>query len=164
MTNNDLLRSLRFALNMRDRTLLTCFEEGGIRLTPDELAMLFAREGEPNFEPLTDALFGAFLEGLIVVGRGRREPKPGEERPSERPELTNNRILRALRIALELKDTDIVAIMEQSNTPISKTEVGALFRREDHRNYQPCGNQFLRNFLRGLATWYQGKGEPSRDP
>ncbi|MDB4989500.1 MAG: hypothetical protein JWN04_4678, partial [Myxococcaceae bacterium] len=73
-------------------------------------------------------------------------------------DLSNNRILRALKIALELKDVDMLAIMELASTPITKTELSALFRREDHRNYQPCGNQFLRNFLKGLGVWHR-KGQ-----
>ena len=70
--------------------------------------------------------------------------------------LTNNDILKKLRVALELKDEDIVKILSLVDFEISKTELGAFFRKEDHPNYRPCGDQLLRNFLNGLVIYKRG--------
>jgi uncharacterized protein YehS (DUF1456 family) len=156
MTNNDVLRSFRYALDLKDSTMLACFAEGGPALSPAQLAALLRREEDAGFEPLSDELLSQFLDGFVSTRRGKREPKPGEPR-AERAQLSNNRILRAVRIGLELKDTDVIEIMGLADTAVSKTELSALFRREDHRNYQPCGNQFLRSFLRGLGIWSRAR-------
>lgn len=156
MNNNDVLRSLRYALDLRDTAVLACFADAGVTLTQPQLFALLKRDEEPGFEPLSDQLLNQFLDGFVSVRRGKREAAPGEVPPA----LSNNRILRAVRIGLELKDTDMLDILEQAGAPISKTELSALFRREDHRNYQPCGNQFLRHFLRGLASWHRARTAP----
>jgi uncharacterized protein YehS (DUF1456 family) len=73
--------------------------------------------------------------------------------------LTNNDILKKLRVALELRDDDIIEILKLSDFEISKTELSALFRKEDHPNYKKCGDQLLRNFLNGLITYKRGPRE-----
>ena len=67
--------------------------------------------------------------------------------------MDNNDVFKKLRVALELKDTDIIEILELSNFKISKTELNAFFRREDHPNYKNCGDQVMRNFLNGLVIY-----------
>jgi uncharacterized protein YehS (DUF1456 family) len=71
--------------------------------------------------------------------------------------MNNNDILKKLRIALELKDTDILDILKLAEFELSKTELSALFRSPDHRNYKECGDQILRNFLNGLIIRNRGK-------
>jgi uncharacterized protein YehS (DUF1456 family) len=71
--------------------------------------------------------------------------------------MTNNDILKKLRIALELKDTDIIDILKLADFEITKSELSALFRNPDHRNYKECGDQILRNFLNGLIIRNRGK-------
>ena len=157
-TNNDVLRTLRYALELDNPTLLGIFAEGDAGISARHLAALLKGEEEDGFEPLDDALLARLLDGLIARYRGRREPGPAA-RPESLTRLSNNAILRALRIALELKDADLLAIMSLAGVAVSKPELSALFRREDHRNYQPCGDQFLRTFLRGLGVWHR-QGRP----
>ena len=71
--------------------------------------------------------------------------------------MTNNTILKKLRVALELKDTDIIDILKLADFEISKSELSALFRKEDHKNYKECGDQLLRRFLDGLIIRNRGK-------
>lgn len=75
--------------------------------------------------------------------------------------LTNNEVLKKLRVALQLKDTDILKILGNVEFEISKTELSAIFRRDDHPNYVPCGDQLLRNFLNGLVIEKRGPMKPS---
>jgi len=73
--------------------------------------------------------------------------------------MTNNDILKKLRVALKLRDEDIVEILMLVDFPMSKSEVNALFRTEDHPNYKECGDQLLRNFLNGLIIYKRGPME-----
>lgn len=70
--------------------------------------------------------------------------------------LTNNDILKKLRVALQLKDEDIVDILRLADFEVTKSELGALFRNPDHPNYRECGDQLLRNFLNGLIIYKRG--------
>jgi uncharacterized protein YehS (DUF1456 family) len=161
VTNNDVLRSLRYALELDNATLVEYFALADVEMPLSYLASLLKKDDEPGFEPLSDELLVRLLDGFVTKLRGPREggPAPATEAPAA---LTNNQILRSLRIGLELKDTDVLAIMQRAGVTVSKSELGALFRREDHRNYQPCGDQFLRNFLKGVAQWHRTRAPSKR--
>jgi uncharacterized protein YehS (DUF1456 family) len=73
--------------------------------------------------------------------------------------VTNNDIFKKLRVALKLKDDDIIKILKLVDFKISKSELGAIFRKEDHPNYKECGDQLLRNFLNGLIIHLRGPAE-----
>lgn len=77
--------------------------------------------------------------------------------------MTNNDILKKLRVALKLTNDDIITIMKLVDFNVSKSELGALFRREDHPKYMECGDQFLRNFLNGLIIYLRGPMEEKPD-
>ena len=70
--------------------------------------------------------------------------------------MTNNDIFKKLRVAHKLKDDDIVKILALVDFRISKSELNAFFRREDHPKYMECGDQILRNFLNGLIIHLRG--------
>ncbi len=73
--------------------------------------------------------------------------------------LTNNDILKKLRVALKMRDDDIVKVLSLVNFKISKSELGAFFRSEDHPKYMVCQDQILRNFLNGLIIYKRGPRE-----
>jgi uncharacterized protein YehS (DUF1456 family) len=73
--------------------------------------------------------------------------------------MTNNDILKKLRVALHLRNDEIVEIMKLVGFKVTTSELGAIFRKEDHPKYKPCGDQFLRNFLNGLIIHMRGKQE-----
>lgn len=78
--------------------------------------------------------------------------------------MTNNDIFKKLRVALMLRDDEIVAILKLADFKISKSELGAFFRKEDHPNYMECGDQVLRNFLNGLVIHLRGTKESPKHP
>ena len=78
--------------------------------------------------------------------------------------MTNNDILKKLRVALMLRDDEIVDILKLVDFKISKSEVGALCRKEDHPNYRECGDQILRNFLNGLVIHLRGTKDAPKNP
>jgi len=154
MTNNDILRQLRYALNINDSTMVEIFKLSDHEIKQSDLTGLLKKEDEEGFVNCSDDVLGYFLDGLILHKRGRKEIKPGETRkPDSR--LTNNTILKKLRIALELKEDNMLGILKLADVDISKSELTALFRKEGHKNYKECGEQFLRKFLKGLSIRYR---------
>ncbi|WP_294820484.1 DUF1456 family protein [uncultured Flavobacterium sp.] len=73
--------------------------------------------------------------------------------------MNNNDIFKKLRVALQLRDDQIVEILQLVDFRISKAELGAFFRNADHPNYMECGDQVLRNFLNGLVVHLRGTKE-----
>lgn len=78
--------------------------------------------------------------------------------------MNNNDVFKKLRVALKLRDDEIVAILKLVDFKISKSELGAFFRKEDHPNYMECGDQVLRNFLNGLIIHLRGTKESPKNP
>ncbi len=76
--------------------------------------------------------------------------------------MTNNDIMKKLRVALSFRDTDVIDCLKLSNYEITKSELSAIFRNEDHPNYIECGDQLLRNFLDGLII--KNRGVMERKP
>jgi len=150
MTNNDLLRRLRYALSLNCEIIAELCTLGGHVIGPIEVLNLLKKEDETGFVVCADKVMGAFLDGLIISRRGAHDLKPGSAKAADMA-LNNNLILRKLRIALELNDEAMLAVLGKAGVQLSKPELSAMFRTEGHRNYKPCGDQFLRNFIRGLT-------------
>ena len=96
----------------------------------------------------THELTAYFLDGLIYYKRGKSDKHP--PRPIRTP-VTNNMVMKKLRVAFKLRDDDIVNILKSTGFNISKSEVNALFQKESHSNYKEAGDQVLRYFLKGLT-------------
>ena len=75
-------------------------------------------------------------------------------------EITNNDIIKKLRVAHKLRDDDIVKICSLVDFAVTKSEIGALYRNPEHPKYMECGDQFLRNFLNGLIIHLRGPMPP----
>lgn len=154
MTNNDVLRGVRYALALSNSVMAEIFSLSGHPVAQDTIPHLLKKEEEEGFVACSDALMEDFLSGLIIHKRGRQEGKPERAAQPTEP-LTNNAILKKLRIALILQEDDMLGILQQAGNPVSKSELSALFRKAGHKNYKECGDQFLRNFLKGLALRYR---------
>ncbi|WP_339486056.1 YehS family protein [Pseudomonas sp. EL_65y_Pfl2_R95] len=148
MLNNDVLRSVRYMLDVNDAKLAEIIQLSGKTVTADELEPLLKKEDEEGFIACDDELMAHFLDGLVYFKRGKDDSRPAQ--PFELP-MTNNMVLKKLRVAFELKEDDMHAIMQSVDFPVSKPEMSALFRKFGHSNYRTCGDQFLRNFLKGLT-------------
>jgi uncharacterized protein YehS (DUF1456 family) len=74
--------------------------------------------------------------------------------------MSNNDILKKLRVALELNNEEIIKILGLVNFKIGKSELGDMFRSNDHPNFKACGDQILRNFLNGLVIYKRGPRDP----
>jgi len=155
MNNNDILRRVRYALDISNPKMIEIFQLSGCTLELPTLLKLLKREEEEEFISCSNPLLSFFLDGLIVLKRGRRENDTGQT-PKPDGSLNNNAILKKLRIALDLKEDDMLAVMGLAGVIISKSELSALFRNKDHKHFKECGDQFLRNFLQGLTVQKRG--------
>lgn len=154
MVNNDVLRRLRYALDLSNPLMIEAFRLGGRQITRAELVVLLKKEGEEGYLELPDPFLEDFLDGFIVLKRGQRAGDTGSG-PAKAGKVSNNDVLKKLRIALELKEADLLEIYKLAGFPASKSEVSALFRTKGHDNYKECGDQMLRNFLKGLTVKYR---------
>jgi len=149
MTHNDVLRGIRYLLNVSDAGLRDIIRLGGAEVSLDDIVAFLKREEEPGYRACPEQVMGHFLNGLVIYKRGKDDSRPA--RPIEAP-ITNNTVLKRLRIAFELTDGDIIELIAKTGLRVSKAELSAFFRRPDHRNYRDCGDQFLRNLLKGLSS------------
>ncbi len=149
MINNDVMRSLRFMLETDDTGIANIIALGGGTTTRPEITNFLKRDDEPGYVVCDNQVMAQFLDGLIIQRRGREEnAKP---RPQEK-QITNNTVLKKLRVAFELKEDDLLSLMAASGFEVSKPELSALFRNADHKNFRAAGDQFLRNFLKSLTA------------
>ncbi len=151
MTNNDILRRLRYTFDFNDSKMINLFGLANLEVTRGQVSDWLKREDDPAYKNCTDTQLAIFLNGLINDKRGKKEgPEP---KPEKR--LTNNIIFRKLKIALDLKADDVLEIMELANLRMSKHELSAFFRKPDHKHYRNCKDQILRNFLKGVQLKYR---------
>ena len=151
MTNNDILRSLRYTFDFNDDKMIALFGLGGKSVSRSEVSDWLKREEDPDFKVIHDKDLAFFLNGLIIDKRGKKE---GEQPVAEKT-LTNNMIFRKLKIALDLKDDEILEILSTMNVNISKHELSAFFRKPTQGQYRLLKDQILRNFLRGLQIKFR---------
>ena len=165
MNNNDILIRLRYALDIKNTEMVEIFKLGGITLSKDEVLAMLKKSNDSTDEVNDDQLtctnyqLDSFLNGLIILKRGKQEPKPGQpEKPTvaiTNYENVNNILLKKLKIALTLTSEDILDILEDADVFITKGELSAVLRKEGHKNYKECGDRYTRNFLKGLAIRFR---------
>ena len=153
MIHNDVLRSVRYMLDISDNKVVEIIKLGGLEVSKDDVLTYLKKDEEEGFVRCPDNVMAHFLDGLVFFKRGKDESRPPV--PVELP-VTNNTILKKLRVAFELKEDDMHAILKAAEFPVSKPELSALFRKFGHTNYRTCGDQLLRNFLKGLTMRVRG--------
>ncbi len=175
MDNNDILIRLRYALDIKNSDMVEIFKLGGVELQKEEVLKILKKSNESDIEEVDDDhdtdenedriecdnnMLEAFLNGLIIFKRGKQDPKPDQpNRPAQSlnsNESVNNILLKRVKIALALTSEDMLDILAAADVIITKGELGAVLRKEGHRNYKVCGDRYARNFLKGLALKYRG--------
>ena len=144
--NNDIIRRIRYIFNLSDSKMIELFSLAGHEASRSQISDWLKKDDDPAFKELYDIDLAVFLNGLIIDKRGKKDgPLP---KPEKR--LNNNIIFRKLIIALNLKNNDVLEILELVNMKISKHELSAFFRDPKQNQYRPCKDQILRNFIQGL--------------
>ena len=150
MNNNDILRRIRYVFDFSDSKMIEIFELAGVQVKRAQVSDWLKRDDDPSFLELHDKQLAIFLNGLINEKRGKKDG----EQPIPESRLNNNIIFRKLKIALNLKDDDVLEILELAQIRISKHELSAFFRNPNQHQYRPCEDQILRNFLHGMQLKY----------
>ena len=151
MSNNDILRSIRYIFDFNDSKMIDLFALADYQVTREQVCNWLKKEDDPEYQNCSDTQLAVFLNGLINDKRGKKE----EFQPSPEKRLTNNIIFRKLKIALNLQAEDVLDIMALADLNISKHELSAFFRKPEHKNYRECKDQILRNFLKGVSLKYR---------
>ena len=151
MTNNDVLRRIRYTFDYSDVKMVEIFALAGQEVTREQVGAWLKKDDDPAFQLCRDVELASFLNGLIIERRGKKEGVQPE--PEQR--LTNNIIFRKLKIALDLQAEDVIEILALADVQISKHELSAFFRKPGHKNYRTCQDQILRNFLNGMQLMYR---------
>jgi len=165
MDNNDILIRLRYALEIKNKEMAEIFKLGGVEVSVPEVIKILTKSPDDEIENddqirCNNNMLDSFLNGLIIYKRGKQEPKPGQPDTPE-PSLkksanVNNLLLKKVKIALALTTEDMLDLFGKAGISVTKGELGALLRKEGHKNYKECGDKFARNFLKGLAIKYRG--------
>ncbi len=148
MTHNHVIKEIIKALDIDEATLLQIFRLSDPEVTPEDVADLLKNEAEPGFVLCSDAGMELFLDGLIIYKRGPSDKK-GESKPVSA--MSNNAILKKLRIALELQDEAMLTLFDSVGVTLSKSELTPFFRQEGKRNYRRCSDKMLSSFLKALS-------------
>lgn len=150
MNANDILRRIRYTFDFNDSKMIEIFALAGHEISRAQISDWLKKDDDPAYKDLDDNHLAIFLNGLIIEKRGKKEgPQPVAEK-----RLNNNIVLRKLKIALDLKDDNILKILALADMRISKHELSAFFRKPDQEQFRPCKDQILRNFIHGMQIKY----------
>lgn len=151
MTNNDIIRRIRYIFDFNNGQMVKLFAQADVEVTQEQVSAWLKKDDDPKYKGLQDVKLASFLNGLINEKRGKREgPQPKPE-----TELTNNLVLRKLKIALNLTSDDMLDILKLADFNLSAHELSAFFRKTNHKHYRICKDQVLRNFLLGMQLKYR---------
>lgn len=153
MTNNDILRRIRYTFSLDDAKMIAVFGLAGLEVTRAQISDWLKKEDDPAYRRCNDQQFATFLNGFIIDKRGAKDgPQPVPE-----TQLNNNIIFRKMKIALNLQADEVLQLVNQGDFHISKHELSAFFRKPGHKHFRECKDQVLRNFLKGMQIKYQNK-------
>ncbi|GAB3099513.1 DUF1456 family protein [Aestuariicella hydrocarbonica] len=156
MTNNDILRRLRYVFDLHDTKIVNMFTSVGEEVALEQVNRWLKKDDDPYFKRCKDQQLAIFLNALIILRRGRREGVMVEH---ER-KITNNLVLRKLKIAMDFKSDDVLATLALAGMTISDHELSSFFRKPGNKHYRECKDQILRNFIDGLRIKLRGEGNP----
>lgn len=151
MDNNEVLRSLRKALSANENTMAEIYSLSGVQMEGQQMKNLLKQVNESEFQTCEDAALAHFLRGLIIHRRGEQRSTSNEDT------LSNNQILKKLRVAFELKDPDMHEVFSSGHRELNKQELKSLFRNEEHKNFVVCDDKLMRAFLKGLVERFRSE-------
>ena len=151
MINNDIYRRLRYLFGYQYGEVISLFESTGFEVSEAQYKGWACKEEEDRFLAMTDRELAIFLNGVIIKMRGAQPGPP----PIPEEEMSNNVILRKLKIAFNLRSEDMLEIFALVDRKLSPHELSAFFRKPSHSSFRNLKGQYLRNFLMGLQIKYK---------
>lgn len=146
MTNNYILRRLRYTFQYNNQKMVDICALGGLAIDNQLVNYWLKKEEDAEYIRCSDHEMAQFLNGFIIEKRGKKD----DQIPKAEYSLNNNIIFRKLKIALNFIDQDILDTLKTADFNLGKAELSAFFRKPDHKHYRECQDQVLRNFLQGL--------------
>jgi len=131
--------------------MVSIFKLAEVDVERAQITKWLKRDEDEEFEGIYDKQLAIFLNGFINLKRGKKDG----EQPRPEKTLNNNLILRKLKIALNLKDTDVLDLLNSVDFRLGKSELSAFFRKPDHKHFRECKDQVLRNFLHGMQIKFK---------
>jgi uncharacterized protein YehS (DUF1456 family) len=159
VTNNDILRRIRFIFDFNDSRMIEIFALAGLEVTREQVIAWLKKDTDHAVQHCSDSQLASFLNGFIIYRRGKKEG----EQPEPEQKITNNIIFQKLKIALDLHAEDLLEILELNNIQLSKHELSALFRKPGHKHYRECRDEILHGFLNGAQMVYSREAESDSD-
>lgn len=151
MQTNDILFKLKTALSLENEKIIEAYKLADFEMSEERLANIMKRRQDKGFEEATFEELGVFLDGLVLLKRGPSDKVANED---DVLELTNNLILKKVRVAMELKEAELVILFALAEVELTKRQIGSLFRKEGGKNFKACSDELLNAFLEGLDEFY----------
>lgn len=155
MTNNEILRRIQHALNLKNAQIIKAIEQADVTVAHDQVTNWLKADNDKSCSKMKDKELAVFLNGFINLKRGKKEGA----QPKPEVALTNNMIFMKLRIALNMKAEDVLDVLEMVGISLSKYEIGAYFRKPENKNYKVCEDQLLCDFLNGVQFTHRPDSE-----
>ncbi len=156
MNTNDILYKIQKALNLTQDEMIEAYKLAHYTMDATHLNLLLKRHQEEDSKLCSYEELGLFLDGLVILKRGPSPKKANDKKANDNKivELTNNLILKKLRIAMELKEAETEIIFSLADVELSKQQLASLFRKEGHKNFKECSDELLMAFLDGMDEFY----------
>jgi len=151
MQTNDILYKIQKALSLTNEEMIKAYALADFTMEEERLVSILKRRQDKGFEEATFEELGVFLDGLVLLKRGPSDKVANED---EAVELTNNLILKKIRVAMELKEPELVILFALAEVELTKRQIGSLFRKEGGKNFKVCSDELLNAFLEGLDEFY----------
>jgi len=152
-----MLFRIQKALNLSQNEMIEAYKLAEYNIEVSHLENLLKKHQDKGYEVCSYEELGVFLDGLVTLKRGEN---PNKSKNNKVVSLTNNLILKKLRVALEMKEPEIEIVFGLAEVELSKQQLASLFRKETHKNFKPCSDELLMSFLEGLDE-YNYSGEES---
>jgi len=151
MQINDILFKLKTALSIDNENMIKAYALADYEMTEERLGHILKRRQDKDYEEATYEELGVFLDGLVLLKRGPSDKVANDD---EAVALTNNLILKKVRVAMELKEAELVILFALGEATLTKRQIGSLFRKEGGKNFKECSDELLMAFLEGLDEFY----------
>ena len=151
MQINDILFNLTKALSLSQEEMIKAYALADYKMTQEHLESILKRRQDKGYKEATYEELGVFLDGLVLLKRGPSDKVVTDE---EAVSLTNNLILKKVRVAMKLKEAELIILFALAEVELTKRQIGSLFRKEGTKNFKVCSDELLKAFLEGLDEFY----------
>lgn len=156
MRTNDIFRKITQSLLLDTAQMQALFAHSNIDLSDKDVANLLKTDYQPNFEAMPEYILIIFLNNLIDQERGKKADAV-EEVIEKHARISNNDVLKKLRIAFVLHEQDLRDALKLVTIELTKSDLAALFRKAGHEQYKACDDDLVLDFIEGIGMLLQQK-------